>query len=68
MDRLTAMEVLVRVVETGSFSAVARECNINSSAVTRLVGQLEEHFRFCRKFPQWTSGARAVELAHSASE
>lgn len=24
MDRLTAMEVLVRVVETGSFSAAAR--------------------------------------------
>jgi len=44
MDLLHALETFVRVVETGSFSAVARENNINTSAVTRLVGQLEEHF------------------------
>jgi DNA-binding transcriptional LysR family regulator len=45
MDMLHALETFVRVVETGSFSAVARENNVNTSAVTRLVGQLEEHFR-----------------------
>jgi DNA-binding transcriptional LysR family regulator len=44
MDMLHALETFVRVVETGSFSAVARESNVNTSAVTRLVGQLEEHF------------------------
>jgi DNA-binding transcriptional LysR family regulator len=44
MDLLHALETFVRVVETGSFSAVAREGNINTSAVTRLVGHLEEHF------------------------
>src|ERR1700733_4096604 len=44
MDMLHALETFVRVVETGSFSAVARETNVNTSAVTRLVGQLEEHF------------------------
>jgi DNA-binding transcriptional LysR family regulator len=32
------------VVETGSFSAVARETNSNHSSVTRLIGQLEDHF------------------------
>jgi DNA-binding transcriptional LysR family regulator len=44
MDLLHALGTFIRVVETGSFSAVARESNISNSAVTRLVGQLEEHF------------------------
>src|SRR5277367_326671 len=45
MDMLHALGAFVRVVETGSFSAVARETNTSISAVTRLVGQLEEHFK-----------------------
>src|SRR5271170_5465192 len=44
MDMLRALGTFVRIVETGSFSAVARETNATPSAVTRLVGQLEEHF------------------------
>src|SRR6202167_5076838 len=45
MDMLRALATFIRIVETGSFSAVARENNTSSSAVTRLVGQLEEHFK-----------------------
>src|SRR5664279_3589874 len=45
MDMLRALSTFVRIAETGSFSAVARETNTTPSAVTRLVGQLEEHFR-----------------------
>src|ERR1700722_18197955 len=45
MNLLHALDTFVRVVETGSFSAVARETNVNVSAVTRLVAQLEEHFK-----------------------
>jgi DNA-binding transcriptional LysR family regulator len=45
MDMLRALGTFIRIVETGSFSAVARETNTNHSAVTRLIGQLEEHFR-----------------------
>jgi DNA-binding transcriptional LysR family regulator len=45
MDMLRALNTFVRIVETGSFSAVARESNSTPSAVTRLVGQLEEHFK-----------------------
>src|SRR5580704_11552025 len=45
MDMLRALGTFVRIVETGSFSAVARETNSTPSVVTRLVGQLEEHFR-----------------------
>jgi DNA-binding transcriptional LysR family regulator len=45
MDMLRALTTFIRIVETGSFSAVARESNSTPSAVTRLVGQLEEHFK-----------------------
>lgn len=44
MDLLGALGVLVRVVETGSFSAVARERNVSQAAVARQIGQLEAHF------------------------
>jgi DNA-binding transcriptional LysR family regulator len=42
MDRLTALEIFVRVVDTGSFSAVARSQQIGQPAVSKAVVQLEE--------------------------
>jgi DNA-binding transcriptional LysR family regulator len=42
MDRLTALEMFVRVVDTGSFSAVARNQEIGQPAVSKAVVQLEE--------------------------
>ena len=44
MDLLGALGAFVRVTETGSFSAVARETNASQSAVTRQIAQLEQHF------------------------
>jgi DNA-binding transcriptional LysR family regulator len=44
MDLINGLHAFLRVVETGSFSAVARETNASQSAVTRQVAQLEEHF------------------------
>ena len=41
MDRLTAMETFVRVVESGSFSAVARETSTTQSGVSKQVAALE---------------------------
>ncbi|MFO1312514.1 MAG: LysR family transcriptional regulator [Burkholderiales bacterium] len=41
MDRLVAMQTFVRVVETGSFSAVAREHQTTQSAVSKQVAALE---------------------------
>lgn len=41
MDRLTAMQTFVRVVESGSFSAVARESQATQSAVSKQVAALE---------------------------
>ena len=43
MDRLLAMQTFVRVVETGSFSAVAREQSATQSAVSKQVAALERH-------------------------
>jgi DNA-binding transcriptional LysR family regulator len=42
MDRLAALEMFVRVVDTGSFSAVARHQRIGQPAVSKAVVQLEE--------------------------
>ena len=44
MDLINGLQTFIRVVETGSFSAVAREANASQSAITRQVAQLEEHF------------------------
>lgn len=42
MDRLHAMETFVRVIETGSFSAAARDLRIGQPAVSKLVAGLED--------------------------
>jgi DNA-binding transcriptional LysR family regulator len=41
VDRLAAMQTFVRVVESGSFSAVARESRATQSAVSKQVAALE---------------------------
>jgi DNA-binding transcriptional LysR family regulator len=43
VDRLSAMQTFVRVVERGSFSAVARESRSTQSAVSKQVAALEAH-------------------------
>ena len=43
MDRLAAMEVFVRVVETGTFSGAARQLRVGQPAVSKAVAQLEQH-------------------------
>jgi DNA-binding transcriptional LysR family regulator len=44
MDLIAGLHVFIRVAETGSFSAVARETGASQSAVTRQIAQLEAHF------------------------
>ena len=41
MDRLAVMETFVRVLETGSFSAAARQLNVGQSAVSKSIAHLE---------------------------
>jgi DNA-binding transcriptional LysR family regulator len=43
MDKLAAMEAFIRVVEAGSFTAVARELGSTQSAVSKQVAALEAH-------------------------
>src|ERR1700727_2152204 len=78
MDLINGLQIFIRVVETGSFSAVARESNASQSAVTRQVAQLEEHFgvrllhRTTRKLSLTDDGqdllARARHLLEEADD
>lgn len=45
MDRLHAMNVFVRVVETGSFSRAAREFSITQPTVTKMVASIEARLK-----------------------
>jgi DNA-binding transcriptional LysR family regulator len=69
MDLLGALGILVRVVETGSFSAVARERELSQAAVARQVSQLEDHFgvrlfhRTTRKLSLTDDGETLLGLA-----
>ncbi|TPM24605.1 LysR family transcriptional regulator [Mesorhizobium sp. B2-3-5] len=42
MNRLSAMEAFVRVMETGSFSGAARQLRIGQPAVSKAVAQIED--------------------------
>ncbi|MFL5252065.1 MAG: LysR family transcriptional regulator [Rhodopila sp.] len=78
MDLINGLQTFIRVVETGSFSAVARESNTSQSAVTRQVAQLEDHFgvrllhRTTRKLSLTDEGqalvARARHLLEEAED
>jgi DNA-binding transcriptional LysR family regulator len=69
MDLLGGLKVLVRVVETGSFSAVARERDQTQAAVAKQISQLEEHFgvrlfhRTTRKLSLTDDGQMLLGLA-----
>src|SRR5262249_49957738 len=69
MDLTGALGVLVRVVETGSFSAVARERKLSQAAVARQISQLEQHFgvrlfhRTTRKLSLTDDGEMLLGLA-----
>jgi DNA-binding transcriptional LysR family regulator len=69
MDLLGAFGILVRVVETGSFSAVSRERKLSQAAVARQVAQLEDHFgvrlfhRTTRKLSLTDDGQTLLGLA-----
>src|SRR5580704_12514247 len=43
MDRLDAIKTFVRVVESGSFTAVARETGVGQPAVSKQIEALEAH-------------------------
>jgi DNA-binding transcriptional LysR family regulator len=69
MDRLEAMTILLRVVETGSFSAASRALGVPLPTVSRKVGELEAHLgtrlltRTTRKVAMTDAGAAYVASA-----
>ena len=74
MDLLGALGVLVRVVETGSFSAVAREREVSQAAIARQISQLEDHFgvrlfhRTTRKLSLTDDGGILLDYARPVLE
>ncbi|CCE08402.1 putative transcriptional regulatory protein, LysR family [Bradyrhizobium sp. STM 3843] len=69
MDLVDALASLVRVTETGSFSAVARERDVSKAAVARQISYLEQHFgvrllhRTTRKLSLTDDGQMLLGLA-----
>lgn len=74
MDLLACLNSFVRTVDTGSFSAVAREMSASQSAVTRQISQLESHFgvrlfhRSTRRLTLTDDGARLLDHARRLIE
>jgi DNA-binding transcriptional LysR family regulator len=60
MDRLTAMETFVRVVEAGSFSEAARQLHFGQPAISKAIVQLEERLGV-RLLLRSTRGLAATE-------
>lgn len=67
MDRLQAMQLFVRIAETGSFSGVANQMGLAASAVTRQIAALEKHLgsqlmeRSTRRLRLTTAGSAYLE-------
>jgi DNA-binding transcriptional LysR family regulator len=67
MDRLDCMQSFVRVVETGSFSAVARELNTTQPTISKQIAALEDYLdvqlltRSTRKLQLTQAGERFFE-------
>lgn len=74
MDRFQAMTTFIRVVDTGSFSAAARQTNVGQPAVSKLIAQLEERLgvrlitRTTRGLSTTEAGQRFYERAMRALE
>jgi DNA-binding transcriptional LysR family regulator len=72
MDRLAAMQTFVTVIETGSFSAAARQLRVGQPAVSKSVALLEERLgtslilRSSRRFSATEAGRMFYERAKLA--
>jgi len=69
MDRLREMELFVRVIESGSFSAAARDLNMGQPAVSKAIASLEDRLgvrlltRSTRKLSATDAGTAFYERA-----
>ncbi len=67
MDKATQMEVFVRVADTGGFSAAARTLRLTPSAVSKLIGRLEDRLGV-RLFHRTTRSLSLTEEGRSFYE
>ena len=67
MNRLSTMEVFVRVIETGSFSGAARVLRIGQPAVSKAVAQIEQRLGV-RLLVRTTHGLSPTESGESFYE
>lgn len=74
VDRFQAMATFTRVVDTGSFSAAARQLNVGQPAVSKLIAQLEDRLgvqlltRTTRGLSPTDAGQQYYERARRALE
>ena len=67
MDKLDAIKALIRVIETKSFSAPARELGVGQPAVSKMIARLEEELgvrlvgRTTRQVSATPAGQRLIE-------
>jgi DNA-binding transcriptional LysR family regulator len=64
MDRLTAMEAFVRVVDAGSFSSAAKQLRVGQPAVSKAIAQLEDRLGV-RLLLRSTHGLTPTDAGHS---
>lgn len=66
MDRFTAMQVFVRVVETGSFSKAAQELGITQPTASKAVAEAERHLgaRLLHRSTRGVTPTEVGELYH----
>ena len=67
MNRLSAMEAFVRVIETGSFSGAARLLRVGQPAVSKAIAQIEERLGV-RLLVRTTHGLNPTESGQSFYE
>lgn len=67
MDRYSAMEAFVRVLETGSFSAAARHLHVGQPAISKKIAELEERLGV-RLLLRSTHGLAATEAGQNYYE
>src|ERR1700743_3444502 len=67
MNRFAAMDAFVRVVDTGSFTAVSRQLRVGQPAVSKVIAQLEEHVGV-KLLLRTTQGLRPTEAGENFYE
>jgi DNA-binding transcriptional LysR family regulator len=67
MNRFVALDAFVRVVDTGSFTAVARQLRVGQPAISKIIAQLEERLEV-KLLVRTTRGLKPTEAGENFYE